>query len=154
GWLLWPRSEKQLFAQAQKMQAADDLLGAKDQYAKLFKSTEFGDQAREEVDKIDMKLTETQALKAMRLNRDPQSVGERLYIDALRFEQFHDRVTALAKYRSMIELLKDREEDRKYVNLARHKIAEIQESPESKQDVISLVNDNLKRADELATKGE
>ncbi len=154
GWLLWPRSEKQVFAQAQKMQAADDLLGAKDQYAKLFKSAEFGDQAREEVDKIEIKLTETQALKAMRLNRDPQSLGERLYIDALRFEQFHDRVTALAKYRGMIELLKDREEERKYVNLARHKIAEIQESPDTNQDVMSLVNDNLKRADEMATKGE
>src|SRR5580704_1891052 len=51
-------------------------------------------------------------------------------------------------------LLKDREADRKYVNLARKKIKEIEESGGTKQDVISLVNDNLKRADDLATKGE
>jgi serine/threonine protein kinase len=153
-WGLWPRSEKQVLAQAQKLQSNEDLLGAKVQYSRLFKSSEFGDQAREEVDKIDMELTETQAQKAMRLNREPSSEAERLYIDGLRFEQFKDRITALAKYRSLVELLKDREADRKYVNLARKKIKEIQESGGTKQDVISLVNDNLKRADELATKGE
>jgi serine/threonine protein kinase len=153
-WGAWPRSEKQLFAQAQKLQAADDLLGAKDRYSKLFKSPEFGDQAREEVDKIDMEITETQALKAMRLNRESGPEAERLYIDALRFEQFKDRITALAKYRSLVVLLKDREQDRKYVNLAKKKIREIEESGGTKQDLISLVNDNLKRADDLATKGE
>jgi serine/threonine-protein kinase len=153
-WGLWPRSEKQVFAQAQKLQAGGDPLAAKEQYSRLLKSAEFGDQAREEVEKIDMDQTETQALKAMHLNRDPQSEAERLYIDALRFEQFKDRITALAKYRSLVELLKDREADLKYVNLARKKIKDIQESGDTKQDVISLVNDNLKRADDLATKGE
>jgi hypothetical protein len=155
-WGLWPRSEKQLFAQAQNLQTKDppDLIGAKEKYAKLFKSAEFGDQAREEFDKIDMELAETQALKAMRLNREPGSEAERLYIDGLRFEQFKDRITALAKYRSLVELMKDREGDRKYVNLARKKIKEIQESGDTKRDVASLVNENLKRADELATKGE
>jgi eukaryotic-like serine/threonine-protein kinase len=153
-WGLWPRSEKQVFAQAQKLQAAGDPLAAKEQYSRLLKSAEFGDQAREEVEKIDMDQTETQALKAMHLNRDPQSEAERLYIDALRFEQFKDRITALAKYRSLVELLKDREADLKYVNLARKKIKDIQESGDTKQDVISLVNDNLKRADDMATKGE
>jgi hypothetical protein len=152
-WWGWPRSEKQVFAQAQKLQAAGDPLAAKEQYSRLLKSAEFGDQARDEVEKIDMDQTETQALKAMHLNRDPQSEAERLYIDALRFEQFKDRITALAKYRSLAELLKDREADRKYVNLARKKIKEIEESGGTKQDVISLVNDNLKRADDLATKG-
>jgi eukaryotic-like serine/threonine-protein kinase len=153
-WGFWPRSEKQVFARAQKLQAADDLGGAREQYSSLLKSPEFGEQAREEIDKIDMEITETQALKAMRLNRDPQSEAARQYIDALRFEQFKDRITALAKYRSLVDLLKDREADRKYVNLARKKIKEIEESGSKPQDVISLVNDNLKRADELATKGE
>jgi eukaryotic-like serine/threonine-protein kinase len=153
-WGFWPRSEKQLFAQAQKLQAADDLTKARDQFGQLLKSSEFGDQAREEIDKIDMELTERQSLKSLRFNRDPQSEAERLYIDALRFEQFKDRITALAKYRSLVELLKDREADRRYVNLARKKINEIQESGDTKQDVTTLVNDNLKRADDLTTKGE
>jgi hypothetical protein len=153
-WLLWPRSEEQLFAQAQKLQAKEDLIGARDQYSRLLKSAAFGDQAREEIDKIDMEVTETQAMKSMRLNREPQSEAERLYIDALRFEQFKDRVTALQKYRSLVDLLKDREADIKYVNLARKKIRDIEDSGSKQQDVISLVNDNLKRADDLATKGE
>jgi eukaryotic-like serine/threonine-protein kinase len=153
-WGLWPRSEKQLFAQAQNLQAKNDLVGAKEQYTRLLKSPEFGEQAREEVDKIEMELTENYAVKAMHLNREPGSEAERLFIDGLRFEQFKDRITALAKYRSLVELLKDREEDRKWVNLARKKIKEIEESGDTKQDVISLVKDNLKRADELASGGE
>jgi serine/threonine-protein kinase len=153
-WRLWPRSEKELFAQAQNLQAKDDLVGAKEQYTPLLKSPEFGEQAREEVDKIDMELAESYAVKAMHLNREPASEAERLLIDALRFEQFKDRVTALAKYRSLVELFKDREEDRKWVNLARKKIREIEEAGGDKQDVVSLVKDNLKRADELASSGE
>jgi len=153
GWGLWPRSEKQLFAQAQNLQSRDPI-GAKDIYTRLLKSAEYGDQAREEVDNIDMKLAEDKALKSLHLGRDPDSEAERLFIDGLRFEQFKDRVTALAKYRSLIELFKDRDEDRKYVNLARKKVKEIEESGETKQDLISFVNDNLARADELATKGQ
>jgi eukaryotic-like serine/threonine-protein kinase len=153
-WLLWPRNEEQLFAQAQKLQEKEDLLGARDQYSRLLKSAAFGDQAREEIDKIDMEVTENQAMKSMGLNREPQSEAERLYIDALRFERFKDRITALQKYRSLVDLLKDREADRKYVNLARKKIRDIEDSGGKQQDVISLVNDNLARADELAAKGD
>jgi hypothetical protein len=153
-WGLWPRSEKQLFAQAQNLQAKNDLVGAKEQYARLLKSPEFGEQARDEVDKIDMELTENYAVKAMRLNREPGSEAERLFVDALRFEQFKDRVTALAKYRGLVELLKGRDDDRRWVNLAQKKIKEIEEAGGDKQDVVSLVKDNLKRADELASNGE
>jgi serine/threonine protein kinase len=152
-WIVWPRSEKQLFARAQGI-AATDPIGARDIYSRLLKSPEYGEQAREEVDNLEMKLAEDKALKSLHLGRDPDSEAERVFIDGLRFEQFKDRVTALAKYRSLVELFKDREEDRKYVNLARKKIKEIEESGDAKQDVVSFVNDNLKRADELATKGE
>ena len=65
-----------------------------------------------------------------------------------------DRITALQKYRGMVDLLKDRDADRPYVNLARKKIHQIEESGGQQGDVASLVNDNLKRADELETQGE
>ena len=56
----------------------------------------------------------------------------------------------------MIELLQDRDADRAYVyvNLARKRIHDIEEAGSEPGDVISLVNDNLKRADDLATKGQ
>ena len=54
----------------------------------------------------------------------------------------------------MAELLKDRDADRSYLNLARKKISEIEASGGQQGDVVSLVNDNLKRADELDSKGE
>jgi hypothetical protein len=153
-WGLWPHSEKQLFARAQGLQKREDWTGAKDQYTRLLNSPEFGDQAREEVDNIDVKLAENKALTSMRLNREPESEAERLVMEGLRFEQFKDRISALARYRSLVELLKDREADHKYVNLARKKMKEIMDSGETQQDVVALVNDNLKRADELAAKAE
>lgn len=54
----------------------------------------------------------------------------------------------------MAVLLKDREEERSYLNLARSKIREIEESGGQQGDVVTFVNDNLKRADELDTKGQ
>ena len=110
-------------------------------------------QAREYIDQIDMDLADRQAMFDMKLNRT-RSEAERLYIEAYRFEQFKDRITALLKYRGMAELLKDRDADRSYLNLARKKISEIEASGGQQGDVVSLVNDNLKRADEIDSKGE
>ncbi len=159
-WFSRPQSDAVLFAQAKKlMESGDhnDWTTARERYLdKLLARSPNGPYAgpsREYIDQIDMGVAEDQATRRMKFNQDPRSEAERLFIDALRFEQFKDRITALQKYRSMVELLKDRDADRSYVNLARKKIHEIEESGSEQGDLTSLVNDNLKRADDLATKG-
>jgi hypothetical protein len=111
-------------------------------------------QARDYMDQVEMDIADRQATLDMRLNRTPRSQGEGLYMHATRFLQFNDRITALQEFRSMAVLLKDREEDRSYLNLARNRIREIEESGSQLGDVATLVNDNLKRADESDSKGQ
>lgn len=160
GWSLMPKSDTQLFAQVSKlMDSADhaDWLTAREKCVEILNkhpNSQYAPQIHEYIDQIDMDQVERQAKKTMQLSRDPRSLGEKLFVDALRFEQFNDRVTALQKYSSMVELLKDREEERAYVNLARKKIHEIEQSGSQKGDVVALVNENLNRADELVTKGD
>jgi len=159
-WFSWPLNDAALFARAQKLMESKDhgeWATARDKYLeKLLQHPDgpYAARAREYIDQIDMDVADRQATTRMKINQDPRSEAERLYIDALRFEQFKDRITALQKYRSMAELLKDRDADRPYLNLARKKMHEIEESGSQQGDVISLVNDNLKRADELDTKGQ
>jgi len=158
-WVSWPLNDEALFAKAQVLMESKDTSDwdkARENYLeKLLTRSPNGPhaaQARDYIDQIDMDRVERQATK--RMNQEPRSEAERLFVDALRFEQFKDRITALQKYRSMVELLKDREADRPYVNLARKKIREIEASGGEQGDVITLVNDNLKRADDLASKGQ
>jgi len=160
-WFSRPKSDAVLFEQAKKLMEShdhNDWTTARERYLdKLLARSPNGPYAapaREYIDQIDMGVAEDQASRRMKFNQDPRSEAERLFIDALRFEQFKDRITALQRYRSMVELLKDRDADRPYVNLARKKIHEIEESGSEQGDLISLVNDNLKRADDLATKGQ
>jgi serine/threonine-protein kinase len=160
-WAAWPHSDQTLFAQAERLmqsQNTNDWATARERYLEplLARSPqgEFASRAREYIEQIDMDLAERQASTTARLGKEPRSEAERLYIEASRFEQFKDRITALERYRGMVELFKDREDDRPYVNLARKRIREIEESPNKPGDVISLVNDNLARADELDGSGQ
>jgi eukaryotic-like serine/threonine-protein kinase len=155
-WFSWPLNDEQVFARAEKLMKSSDPIDwttAREKYLDRLLKGPHAAQAREYIDQIDMDLADRQAMFDMKLNRT-RSEAERLYIEAYRFEQFKDRITALLKYRGMAELLKDRDADRSYLNLARKKISEIEASGGQQGDVVSLVNDNLKRADELDSKGE
>jgi eukaryotic-like serine/threonine-protein kinase len=162
GWLSWPLSDEALFAQSQKLMETKDTNNwtkARDNLDKLMKRPSFANgphaaQARDYIDQVDMDIADRQASLDMKLNRTPRSRGEGLYMHAMRFLQFNDRISALQEFRSMAALLKDREEDRSYLNLARSRIREIEESGGQQGDLATFVNENLKRADELDTKGQ
>jgi hypothetical protein len=100
---------------------------------------------------------------------DPESEPERLFMEAWRFEQFGDRITALDQYRSMVVLLKAKEnspdnpdadeaksvqsDNRYYIQLAQSQIADIEATVDTSADRISFVNSSLLRADEYLTSG-
>ena len=111
-------------------------------------------QARDYIDQIDMDIADRQATLDMRLNRSPDPRAKASTCTPC---GSCNSTTASRRCRSFAAwsvLLKDREEDRSYLNLARNKIHEIEESGSQQGDVATLVNDNLKRADELDTKGQ
>ena len=90
---------------------------------------------------------------------DPESEPERLFMEAWRFEQFGDRITALDQYRSMVVLLKEKEnasnssDDRYFIQLAESQIADIEATVDTSADRISFVNSSLAQADEHLTSG-
>lgn len=108
--------------------------------------------ARDYLDQIEMNLAERQARKRLERGADPEHEGERLYLEADRIEKFGDRILALEKYESMIELLKD-EKFRPYVMLAQRQAAKIK-AEGTGIDRVEIVNRALIKAEDLMLKGQ
>jgi hypothetical protein len=158
-WGIWPLSENELFTKAKVLMQSDDpdeWSKAREKYLdKLlakYPDSQHATEAEEYIDRIEMHLAERRAIISAERNRKPKSIGEGMFVEAWRAEQARDRITALAKYRSMIELLKDSEKDRAYANLAKRKIIEIQQT--GGDDDLKLINAAIRRAEEHLAKGE
>ena len=65
------------------------------------------------------------------------------------YEQFGDRLTALEKYHSLVDLLADDSAERPFVNLARRQIAAI-ERDTSTQERVRFIEQRLDDAERLA----
>ncbi|MBI3466066.1 MAG: protein kinase [Planctomycetes bacterium] len=160
-WTLWPMSEQKLFERASALMATSDQekwLTAEDRYLKplqrRFPNGQYAEQVQQYVDQIAMYRAEAQFKLNRRLRRDSESEAERLFEQAWKFEDFGDRVTALEKYRSMTNLLKDRENARPFVNLARRQIAQLEGAGVGAEDRIEIVNEALAKADRLYAEGQ
>jgi hypothetical protein len=113
------------------------------------------------LDQIEMEQAESRLRFRMDRGGTPTSEAERLYAEGLRYEQFGDRVTALARYRGLVNLLSDSKDDasRPFLNLARRKINEIIQGEATGVaaadfDRPQFLRDQLTRADELAQSGK
>lgn len=168
---VWPASEDELFAQAQPLMESDDIVSHSDA-VKLylepmlgrFPDGKYANQARSFIDQVAVSRLKRRLINSARLNMDPESEPERLFMEAWRFEQFGDRITALDQYRSMVVLLKSKEKspdnpdtdasgNRYYIQLAQSQIADIEATVDTSADRISFVNSSLLRADEYLTSG-
>ncbi len=154
-WSLWPLSEEKLFAKADQLMASDDAsnwLKAEKEYLKpllqKYPTGKFAPQVQQHLDKIEMYRAEERFKINAKLGRELKTEGERLYADAWKYEQFGDRISALEKYHSMVNLLQANPEARPYANLARRQIARIEASGGGKDDRLKIVNAALAAADE------
>ncbi len=155
-WALWPLNEEQLLKKATVLMESKepaDWRTARDEYlSKLQTKYPDGKSApavRQYLDQIAMHETEEKLKYRTRLNKEPETEGERLYTQARQYELFGDRVTALEKYESMIQVLGDSPEVRPYVNLAKRQKAQIEEAGASKLDRLKIVGEALQNAEEL-----
>ena len=161
-WVFWPKSERKLFAKAEALMASDDPLQwqvAKEKYLEplrqRFPNGQYANQVQDYIERVEMQQAEARfKTRVVRQGRDPESEAERLFAAAWRYEQFGDRVTALEKYRSMIEILKDQEQGQAFVNLARRQVAQIEQGGGDKEDRVEIVNQALARADRLYEDGQ
>ncbi len=113
---------------------------------------EYAGEARVLIDELDMASAERRLRIRARLGQEPKSEAERHFAEAFRFEQFGDRLTALNRYQSMVDLFAEHGEDRPFVNLARRQIAALEKdrSPEGR---VRFVEERLADAEQLAVEG-
>jgi hypothetical protein len=110
--------------------------------------------AQEQLDRIEMHNGEERMRRNMRIGREPSSEGERKYAEALRFERFGDRVTALDKYQGIVKLLKDEPKERPFVNLAKRQIEILESNPPSVEELKRFLQDKMTEADKLYNEGD
>jgi hypothetical protein len=109
---------------------------------------------REYIDKIEMHDAEEKLKYKTRWGKEPSTEGERLYAQARQYELFGDRVTALEKYESMIQVLGEGPEARAYVNLAKRQKAEIESAGDGKLDRLKIVAEAMQNAEKLYREGK
>lgn len=160
-WSVWPMGEEKLFAKASVLMASKDPVQwaeARDKFLvplqKRFPDGAHAAQVQEYLDDIEMQATETKIKKKISKKDELKTEAERLFAEAWGYEQFGDRVMAIDKYNAMIHLLKDREEDRPYVSLARRQIAELESAGDSKNGRVDIVNAALENADKAFVNGD
>lgn len=162
-WAVWPASEEKLFTRAQMLMESGTALDqqeARDRYleplVERFPEGEHAEQARAWLAEIEANVVERQVETRMKTGQDPKSEGERRYVEARRLEKdFGDRITALERYRAIVDLFKDQEGEQNFVSLARRRIVDINASGETEgEDRIALVNTRLREADELMKSGK
>lgn len=154
-WSLMPPSEEKMFAAALPLMQSDDPVKwqeANDLYLKSllerFPNGQHAAEARDLIDKLEMHRTERGIETRLRLGQDPKHEAERLFLQARELERFGDNLSAREQYRAMIDLLKDREQDRSYRNLAKRQLALLENAGDGNVDRKQIVNDALKKARE------
>jgi serine/threonine-protein kinase len=160
-WTLLPPSEEQLYARALPMIQSDDPVQwqqAQDLYLnpllQRFPNGRHAEEARVARDRLEMYRTERGIETRLRLGQDPKNEAERLFLQAREFERFGDYVTAREQYRAMIDLLKDRDQDRSYLQLAKRQLAALENAGDGNVDRKQIVNDALKKAREQFLSGK
>lgn len=158
-WGVWPESEEKLLSRVRPLMESansEDWTHATRDLATLqrrFPDGKYGSLVQDYVDKIDAHKAEEVLKNKMRFGKEPSNEGERLYKQARDFELFGDRVTALEKYESMIQVLGDKSEMRPYVNLAKRQMREIESSNAQPPDRIQIVADAMKKAEDFYKEG-
>lgn len=161
-WLLWPPSEAGLMNRAVAIIESKEGVQREDARAhlekllRMYPDGEFAAQAEEHIRQLDMASAKRKFEFNVKFGREPKSEAELLYKEAWDFEQFGDRIAALDKYRSMVAVLVDGNEDATrtaFVNLARQNIAEI-EAKGSDDDRIDFIEGRLQDADQLSLNGK
>ncbi|MGC1274424.1 MAG: serine/threonine-protein kinase [Planctomycetaceae bacterium] len=157
-WALWPPSENELYAAAVPLMKSEDPADwaeARDAYlaplVERFPEGKHVAQAQAWLEQIEMDVVERQAESRVKRDQEPRSEPERLFMDALRYEN-EDRIAAIGKYRSLIRVLRTDPKAKIYVNLA-EKRSQLLESRIGSGDRVQLVQQALRNAEQRYSAG-
>lgn len=155
-WFMLPLGEATLRARAEKQLASREWIDwndARDKYLEAlverFPDGQHAAWAKEKIDWVDMQEAERRIERNQRLGRPSSSEAEKRYVEAKQFEEFGDRATALDKYRAIVKILSDDQQDRPIINLARRQIESIESSPPDANQLQKLITAKLAEAETL-----
>ena len=163
GWTLWSawwpnentlqtRADQRLKSEftLDRVMARDDLLKP---LLKRFPNGKHTDWAQTKIVEVDKEETLNKMRARVKLRQPPLNEAELQYLNAEQFLKFGDRVTALRKYRSIIELFKTNDEFRIYVLLAQDEVDKIV-AQTGNETLASFLNTRLKNAETSKSSGK
>ncbi len=161
-WSLWPLSPDKMIAEADRLMAANDPTMQREAELAYLRplveqhpGTEAARRAKVHLDTIDMRLAENRLKKLHKLGREPTTEAARLYLEASKFEEFGDRVTAYDKYQSIVDLIKPAGEDRLYVLLAQRELNRLKNDQSAVADERGkFIDEKLAQAVQLQKDGK
>ncbi len=163
GWSLWSAwwpSEDVLRARAEQRLKSEftlDRVLARDgllkPLLKRFPNGKHTDWAEAQIVEVDKEETLNKMRARVKIRQPPLNEAELQYLNAEQFLKFGDRVTALRKYRSIIELFKTKDEFRIYVLLAQDQVDEIV-AKGGDLTLASFLNTRLQNAESFKSSGK
>lgn len=158
----WRHREEYLFVHAARLMASEDetqWITARDYYLKpllaRYPKGKRAAQAQEYLEHIELTFLDRQARNRAMRNQPPKSEAERIYVQALEFERFGDRLSAMQRYESLIDLFKEEAgTEGLFVKLARQQLQKIREAGELPTQVTAVVAAALDRAEQLDRSGK
>ncbi len=159
-WSAWWPSEDALLARAEqllKSQFTLDHVRARDGQLKplleRFPGGKHSDRAQTLIVDVDKEETLGKMRARVKLRQPPLNEAELQFLKAEKFLQFRDRVTALRKYRSIVDLFKAKAEFRIYVLLAQDEVDKIV-AESGDETLASFLNTRLKDAETSKSNGK
>jgi hypothetical protein len=159
-WVMWPASDAELLAKAQEVLSGDDREAwhvARREYLEplLARSPEpsIAQEAQSLIDRIDMADAEERMLRNVMLNRKGATPGERLFVQARKYDEFGDAATAILHYEKLSESLDSAGPDRPFVKLAERRAKELRERSDPLRSSAEMLEQKLEEADQLVADG-
>ena len=159
-WHILPWGEDKLMAEAERLvksEFASDQIQARDKYLKLllerYPQGRHANQATSMIIDVDKKETATQMRGRAARRQPPANEAERQFLNAEKFLQFGDQVTALRKFGAILDLFKTKDEYRIYVMLCQDEIDKIL-AQSGGESLASFLNKRLKDADAARQSGK
>lgn len=160
-WWAWPESEAAMYDRLKGYMASDDTTqrtGSEDEireYLTRFPTGAHIAEAQAWLDEIELiRARRRLSNLELRSNAEPDNEGQRLFLEARRYEKDGDRLGALERYEAMNVLLADKPDLKVYRTLAAERIREIHAGLDSQTDPLQFVRREIAAADALFQEGK
>jgi serine/threonine-protein kinase len=160
-WWAWPESEAAMYARLKGLMASDDSTqqtGSEEDvrsFLERFPESSHATEAHAWLEEIDLiRARRRLSNLELRANAEPDNEGQRLFLQARRYEKDGDRLGALERYEAMTVLLADKPDLKPYRTLAAERIRAIHSGLDSEADPVQFVRREIAAADALYQEGK